>query len=53
MKNETMGELYSKHKPRILKIQSALHVKTLIEFWECNYEKQILDDNDFAYFVQN
>jgi hypothetical protein len=53
MKNETMGEFYSKHKARILKIQTVPHSKTLIEFWECNYEKKIQDYHDFAYFVQN
>jgi hypothetical protein len=53
MKNETMGEFYSKHKARILKIQTVPHAKTLIEFWECNYEKKIQDYHDFAYFVQN
>ena len=46
MKNETMGEIFSKHLIRIKKIQSTSNVKEVIEMWECGYEKKIQQDKD-------
>ena len=52
LKIETFEANLKKHNKRILAIKSAPEVSNLIEIWECEYDKQVSMNDEFANFIK-
>ena len=52
LKNETFEATLKKHNERISAIKSAPEVNNLIEIWECEYDEQVLMNDEFANFIK-
>ena len=51
IKQETMASIYKQHLDRIRYIN--LHVKNLIEIWECDWDKLVKNNNELKEFIKN